>query len=361
MSEIFSVVTVNIECCWGTPSVVLTSITSNEPDDGKGDGHTTNDIQAANFGFNDNQFRLRSERSGLGDGRVYTIVYTATDCAGNEASDTAYVRVPHSQSGGQAFASVGFVPDGTALDRAANQFALIVPSIPAKEWGNTRGEPKPGSEGFDATALDLENTYVGNVKAVFVPERSMEVDINDDGLMDLALFYATRDVQLLLREMMLKDTETVAANRYGPIGLHYRSPEGIDYLVPDIFELGKALPLDGADDPDSAGDTGDPNPLGDVDGAIPGVTALYSNYPNPFNPSTTIPFNLSSGQQVTLRIYNARGMLIRTLRDEMFPAGFHRVEWDGRDDNGQGVATGVYFVRLVAGTFETTRKMVMIR
>ncbi|UCG52027.1 MAG: T9SS type A sorting domain-containing protein [Candidatus Latescibacterota bacterium] len=361
MADIFAVVTVNIECCWGAPSVVLTSITSNEPDNGQGDGNTIMDIQAASFGFNDNQFKLRSERSGGGDGRVYTIVYTATDCAGNEASDTAYVRVPHSQSEGRAFASVGFTPDGADLDRRADQFVLIVPSKPAKEWENNRGKPKPGSVGFDATALDLEKTYVGNVKAVFVPERSMEVDANDDGLMDLALFYATRDVQLLIREMMLKDSETVATNRYGPIGLHYRSPEGVDYLVPNIFELGKPVPLEDAGDSESAADTGDPDPLGESDGAAPGVTALLPNYPNPFNPSTTIPFNLVKREQVTLRIYNAQGMLVRTLQDDIFPAGLHRVLWDGRDNNGHNVATGVYFVRLVAGSFETTRKMVLLR
>ena len=81
----------------GIASVVLTSITSNEPDNGLGDGDTANDIQGAEFGTNDIDFQLRAERSGTGKGRVYTITYTATDYAGNVTVATATVTVPHSQ------------------------------------------------------------------------------------------------------------------------------------------------------------------------------------------------------------------------------------------------------------------------
>jgi hypothetical protein len=79
------------------PTVVLTSVTSNEPDDakGKGDGNTVNDIQGADIDPEDYEFQLRAERAGKGDGRVYTITYTATDTSGNSASATATVVVPH--------------------------------------------------------------------------------------------------------------------------------------------------------------------------------------------------------------------------------------------------------------------------
>jgi hypothetical protein len=94
MVEITATVTVADVC--SVPTFVLTSITSDEPDNGTADGNTNNDIQDAAFGTPDTRFRLRAERQGSGDGRVYTIVYTATDGSGNIAIATAYVTVPHS-------------------------------------------------------------------------------------------------------------------------------------------------------------------------------------------------------------------------------------------------------------------------
>ena len=81
----------------GIPSIVLSSITNNEPDDapGNGDGNTINDIQDANVGTADFNFKLRAERSGTGDGRIYTVKYTATDLSGNMSSTSSTVNVPH--------------------------------------------------------------------------------------------------------------------------------------------------------------------------------------------------------------------------------------------------------------------------
>nr|WP_261306515.1 DUF6359 domain-containing protein [Paenibacillus andongensis] len=78
----------------GVASVVLTSITSNEPENGLGDGNTENDIQDAAIGTNDTSFSLRAERSGKGSGRIYTITYTATDLAGNTTTSSTQVVVP---------------------------------------------------------------------------------------------------------------------------------------------------------------------------------------------------------------------------------------------------------------------------
>ncbi|KRF43634.1 hypothetical protein ASG93_01550 [Paenibacillus sp. Soil787] len=78
-------------------SVLLTSITSNEPDNGLGDGDTVNDIQDAAIGTYDTSFSLRAERSGKGSGRIYTITYTATDLAGNSTTASTQVIVPNSQ------------------------------------------------------------------------------------------------------------------------------------------------------------------------------------------------------------------------------------------------------------------------
>lgn len=79
------------------PRVVLTSVTSSEPDNGQGEGNTINDIQEAEIGIADFDFKLRAERSGSGSGRVYTITYTITDQWGNTAVASDYVRVPKSR------------------------------------------------------------------------------------------------------------------------------------------------------------------------------------------------------------------------------------------------------------------------
>jgi hypothetical protein len=77
--------------------VRLVAITSDEPDNGKGDGNTAGDIVGAAIGEDDREFQLRAERSGGGDGRVYAITYEARDASGNTTRRTATVTVPHDQ------------------------------------------------------------------------------------------------------------------------------------------------------------------------------------------------------------------------------------------------------------------------
>ena len=94
MRDVTATVTVT-DVCSAAPTFVLTSITVDEPDNGGGDGNTVNDVQDADFGTPDTQFRLRAERQGNGDGRVYRITYTAMDGSGNTATAVVTVVVPH--------------------------------------------------------------------------------------------------------------------------------------------------------------------------------------------------------------------------------------------------------------------------
>ena len=92
---------------------------------------------------------------------------------------------------------------------------------------------------------------------------------------------------------------------------------------------------------------------------------LYQNHPNPFNPTTTIPFTVpgagGSRRNVFIAVYDVNGSLVKTLASGAISAGRHEVRWSGRNERGEDVASGVYFVRLSSGSFEDARKIVLLR
>ena len=98
---------------------------------------------------------------------------------------------------------------------------------------------------------------------------------------------------------------------------------------------------------------------------VSGVAFSYKlgqNYPNPFNPSTTIEFSLPRRENVTLSIYDVNGRLVRNLIvNEPYAPGVYRVDWDGLNEKGEKVASGVYFYRIQAGRFRESRKMTFNR
>ena len=98
-----------------------------------------------------------------------------------------------------------------------------------------------------------------------------------------------------------------------------------------------------------------------MDGPQLAQFSLLPNYPNPFNPTTTIQFALPEAEQVRLAIYNTAGQWVRTLVADYQPAGHYAVEWDATDADGQPVASGLYFYRLQAGAFRAVDKMLLLR
>jgi len=94
---------------------------------------------------------------------------------------------------------------------------------------------------------------------------------------------------------------------------------------------------------------------------VPLRPVLYNNYPNPFNPSTTIEYSIPQTGRIKLSIYNIRGQKVKTLLDCDIERGQHRVVWDGRDDGNRGVASGVYFIRLVAAGGTSIRKAILLK
>ncbi|MCK4654679.1 MAG: right-handed parallel beta-helix repeat-containing protein [Candidatus Cloacimonetes bacterium] len=127
-------------------------------------------------------------------------------------------------------------------------------------------------------------------------------------------------------------------------------------------------------------DAGDPMSLPDPDGTIVDIGRFYfdqtgtndniivqkkdylhQNYPNPFNPETTISYQLPENGKVELTVYNLKGQKVKTLVNEVLPAGEHSIVWDGIDDNGKSVSSGIYFYKLKTENHEETKKMILMK
>jgi flagellar hook assembly protein FlgD len=94
---------------------------------------------------------------------------------------------------------------------------------------------------------------------------------------------------------------------------------------------------------------------------IPEITTLRNNYPNPFNPETSISFDLKENANVSIDIYNIKGQRVASIADGAYNAGRHSVVWKGTDLKGNNVSSGVYFYKMTAGTFTKTKKMILMK
>lgn len=172
MVAVTATVTASDVCDPNPLTIVLTSVTSDEPDNapGGGDGNTTNDIQGAELGLPDFSFELRAERAGSGDGRIYTAIYTATDISGNAASDAGFVLVPHDQGGGTD-------PIAARLEQSASGTLL---------WWSAA----PGAESYDVIRGVLNNVHDAGPVIDLGPVTCIENDSLDEttaGMEDAAV------------------------------------------------------------------------------------------------------------------------------------------------------------------------------
>ena len=101
---------------------------------------------------------------------------------------------------------------------------------------------------------------------------------------------------------------------------------------------------------------------------LPKVFTLRQNFPNPFKGKTTIQYQLPEDSQVILKIYNLAGQQVKTLIDETQSAGYYKIDWDGKDSNGNMISSGIYFYRFIAQDpngrnqrFLATRKIIFLK
>jgi len=88
---------------------------------------------------------------------------------------------------------------------------------------------------------------------------------------------------------------------------------------------------------------------------------LLGNYPNPFNPTTTISFELAKESPVSISIFNVKGQKVKTLVEGICSAGIHQIVWNGHDDRGKSVSSGVYFIKMQSNDYFRVKKMVMMK
>ncbi len=334
-----STVTVTVDVadeCATQPQVRLTSVRSDEPDNGQGDGDTDDDIQGEDIGTQDVEFQLRSERAGGLDGRTYSIVYTATDAAGNATEVTLQVSVPHDRSG-IALGSTGFLSDGRGLYPRASRYFLVVLA---------RDAP------FDVLDIDPRRAAIGNRLGVIRAVSAQVLDVDGDQRGDLALEFSGPETRAL----------AAAAAAIGePLGCRYETRDGVGYVVGDIFALGNPVPLprSGATRPSQTFAKGSPESGGLS--TLPEKTAFVGIRPNPFNPVTIVSFQLASADWVRLDVYTLHGHLVRRLVTRSLPAGRNEATWDGTDASGRPVPSGDYNSRMQTSSLVETRKAVVMK
>ena len=94
---------------------------------------------------------------------------------------------------------------------------------------------------------------------------------------------------------------------------------------------------------------------------IPVKTELSGNYPNPFNPTTTISFSTSEVGYVSINIYNMKGQLVKTLVNQQLDAAYHDIVWDGKDNHNKPISSGIYFYKMSSNNYFATRKMILMK
>lgn len=98
-----------------------------------------------------------------------------------------------------------------------------------------------------------------------------------------------------------------------------------------------------------------------VENLLPRESALHQNFPNPFNPTTTIRFELPKASEVYLVVYDLMGREVTRLKEEKMPAGYHQVRWNGRDRYGRNLASGIYIVRLATPEYTHSIKTMLLK
>ncbi|PKK83728.1 MAG: hypothetical protein CVT49_06830 [candidate division Zixibacteria bacterium HGW-Zixibacteria-1] len=193
-------------------------------------------------------------------------------------------------------------------------------------------------------AWDLSGDLIGGFPIITAPEIPLSSgssfrfiptlgDIDKNGYIDLVMPAA--DSSLIFMDFVGMSYDS--ANSLAPVWRYNRRLNGIGQYVES------------------------PVTVNDGQNGRPGEFRLGQNYPNPFNPDTRIEFALPAKGHVTISIYDILGRKVKTLLDETIPAGSHAIDWNGQDDEGNSLPSGIYLYGIKAGEYNLARKMVLIK
>lgn len=258
----------------------------------------------------------------------------------------------------------------------AGEFAAPVQiNVPGLEIRNTATGDFNDDGMIDLAVVNYENssiyllfgngdgsfTYINSLSA-YVPQNVLPIDLNGDAYLDLAIASAPgSEVTLYL------GNGDATFNKLDPA---YGTENGAAFLIPGDFNEDGVIDMavTGGIFGESAVsvllNTGSVTGIvsdGDSKSSPPGKFALSQNYPNPFNPKTIIPFTLNRNNHVVLAVYDILGRKIRTLINEQLPAGEYKFTWNGRDNRGKLVTSGIYFYRLTAGDKQAVKRMILMQ
>ena len=276
------------------------------------------------------------------------ITYSAasdTSAVTASISDSILTLTPNANWHGVANIKA-YASDGTSKD--STSFKLTVTPV------------QDAPTGFDwvSSALDTINITKSNLADAYTLQWDASTDV--DGETINYLIYAK--IGLYLTEEVEEITDTTFQLIYEEILEHVFEGQPINAATVR-FSI-KAT--DGIDTVDVTGDdrvlfVNRYEYLSTEGEGIPTAFALHENYPNPFNPTTTLRFDLPEVSNLTLTIYNMLGQKVRTFNMQSTPAGYHSVKWNATNDYGDPVGAGVYLYQLQTKDFVKTRKMVLLK
>ena len=229
----------------------------------------------------------------------------------------------------------------------------LIPAGPHEVRITVEGQLATGDVNRDGRVSILDLILVAQQLGRRVPANS-PVDLNRDGAVSI--------LDLILAAQAIGNTTASAAPLTPLLAGGKGGVESVDAATIEAWIAQARLEDDGS----LAFKQGIENLQALLASLIPEETALLHNYPNPFNPETWIPYQLATPAEVTLAIYDMNGQLIRRLAVGHQAAGMYRsrsraVYWDGRNQLGESVASGLYFYTLTADNFTATRRMLILK
>ncbi len=237
--------------------------------------------------------------------------------------DTNEISVPPNAVMGD-YSLIGYVGtyQSDTIDSDTTGFTKLDDSIPCEDIAQFKARCRPGGL-IQAKAIFTDFTHIGETVEISVDQFPYEVTVGING----------------------QATFSQAGFNPGVHTVELTDPAGC--FPATQVTCGAGFALEG----DEWNESWD----------IPTETALLGNYPNPFNPSTTLRYGLSEPGQVSLKVYNMLGQLVRTIVDEQQVEGYHEAVWDGRNEIGATVASGIYIYRMAAGNIVETRRMLLVK